>query len=34
MALGFLPVLGRPPTIWMILEQVPTMLAVGAGGVV
>ena len=31
MALGNLPVPGRP-TIWMIVEQGPTVLAVGAGG--
>ena len=31
MALGNLPVPGRP-TIWMIVVQVPTVLAVGAGG--
>ena len=31
MALGNLPVPGRP-TIWMILGQGPTALAVGAGG--
>ena len=34
MALGYLPVLGRPPTIWMTLGQGPTVLAVGADGVV
>ena len=33
MALGNLPVPGRP-TIWMIVGQGPTVLAVGAGGVV
>ena len=33
MALGNLPVPGRP-TIWMIVGQGPTALAVGAGGVV
>ena len=33
MVLGKLPVLGRP-TIWMIVGQGPTALAVGAGGVV
>ena len=31
MMLGKLPVPGRP-TIWMIVGQVPTALAVGAGG--
>ena len=31
MVLGKLPVPGRP-TIWMIVEQGPTVLAVGAGG--
>ena len=31
MALGKLPVPGRP-TIWMIVGQGPTALAVGAGG--
>ena len=31
MALGKLPVPGRP-TIWMIVGQGPTVLAVGAGG--
>ena len=31
MALGNLPVPGRP-TIWMIVGQGPTALAVGAGG--
>ena len=31
MALGNLPVPGRP-TIWMIIGQGPTALAVGAGG--
>ena len=31
MALGKLPVPGRP-TIWMIVEQGPPALAVGAGG--
>ena len=31
MALGNLPVPGRP-TIWMIVRQGPTVLAVGAGG--
>ena len=31
MVLGKLPVLGRP-TIWIIVEQGPTALAVGAGG--
>ena len=31
MALGNLPVPGRP-TIWMIVEQGPTVLAVGAVG--
>ena len=31
MALGYLPVPGRP-TIWMIVGQGPTALAVGAGG--
>ena len=31
MVLGRLPVLGRP-TIWMIVGQGPTVLAVGAGG--
>ena len=31
MALGKLPVLRRP-TIWMIVGQGPTVLAVGAGG--
>ena len=31
MALGNLPVPGRP-TIWMIVGQGPTVLAVGAGG--
>ena len=33
MALGKLSVPGRP-TIWMIVGQGPTALAVGAGGVV
>ena len=33
MVLGKLPVLGRP-TIWIIVGQGPTALAVGAGGVV
>ena len=33
MALGNLSVPGRP-TIWMIVGQGPTVLAVGAGGVV
>ena len=33
MALGKLPVPERP-TIWMIVGQRPTALAVGAGGVV
>ena len=33
MALGNLPVPGRP-TIWMLVGQGPTALAVGAGGVV
>ena len=33
MALGKLPVPGRP-TIWIIVGQGPTALAVGAGGVV
>ena len=32
MVLGKLPVPGRP-TIWMIVRQGPTALAVGAGGV-
>ena len=31
MVLGKLPVPGRP-TIWMIVRQGPTALAVGAGG--
>ena len=31
MVLGKLPVLGRP-TIWMIVGQGPSALAVGAGG--
>ena len=31
MALGNLPVPGRP-TIWMIVGQGPTALAIGAGG--
>ena len=31
MALGNLPVSGRP-TIWMVVVQGPTTLAVGAGG--
>ena len=31
MVLGKLPVPGRP-TIWMIVGQGPTVLAVGAGG--
>ena len=31
MALGNLPVPGRP-TIWMIVGQGPTVIAVGAGG--
>ena len=31
MALGNLPVPGRP-TIWMVVGQGPTALAVGAGG--
>ena len=31
MVLGKLPVLGRP-TIWIIVGQGPTALAVGAGG--
>ena len=31
MALGDLPVPGRP-SIWMIVGQGPTVLAVGAGG--
>ena len=31
--MGNLPALGRP-TIWMIVGQGPTALAVGAGGVV
>ena len=33
MVLGKLPVLGRPTT-WIIVGQGPTVLAVGAGGVV
>ena len=33
MVLGKLPVPGRP-TIWIIMGQGPTALAVGAGGVV
>ena len=33
MVLGQLPVPGRP-TLWMIVGQGPTALAVGAGGVV
>ena len=33
MVLGKLPVLGRP-TIWIIVGQGPTALAVGADGVV
>ena len=33
MVLGKLPVPGRP-TIWMIVGQGPSALAVGAGGVV
>ena len=33
MVLGKLPVPGRP-TIWIIVGQGPTVLAVGAGGVV
>ena len=33
MGLGKLPVQGRP-TIWIIVGQGPTVLAVGAGGVV
>ena len=33
MVLGKLPVPGRP-TIWILVEQGPTALAVGAGGVV
>ena len=33
MVLGKLPVPGRP-TIWITVEQGPTALAVGAGGVV
>ena len=33
MVLGKLPVPGRP-TIWIIVGQGPTALAVGAGGVV
>ena len=33
MVLGKLPVPGRP-TVWMIVGQEPTALAVGAGGVV
>ena len=33
MVLGKLPVPGRP-TIWVIVGQGPTVLAVGAGGVV
>ena len=33
MVLGKLPVLGRP-TIWITVGQGPTVLAVGAGGVV
>ena len=33
MVLGKLPVPGRP-TLWMIIRQWPTALAVGAGGVV
>ena len=33
MVLGNLPVPGRP-TIWIIVGQGPTALAVGAGGVV
>ena len=33
MVLGKLPVPGRP-TIWFMVEQGPTALAVGAGGVV
>ena len=33
MALGNLPVLGRP-TIWMVVGQGPTALAVDAGGLV
>ena len=33
MVLGKLPVPGRP-TIWVIVGQGPTALAVGAGGVV
>ena len=31
--LGKLPVLGRP-TVWVIVGQGPTVLVVGAGGVV
>ena len=31
MSLGYLPVPGRP-SIWMIVGQEPTALAVGAGG--
>ena len=31
MVLGKLPVLGRP-TIWIIVGQRPTALAIGAGG--
>ena len=33
MALGNLPVPGRP-SLWMIVGQGPTVIAVGAGGVV
>ena len=33
MALNNLPMPGRP-TIWMIVGQLPTVLAVGTGGVV
>ena len=33
MVLGTLPVPGRP-TVWMIVEQGPIALAVGAGGFV
>ena len=32
MALGNLPVPGKPTLIWMIVGQGLTMLAVGAGG--
>ena len=34
MVLGKLPVPGRPTYIWIQVEQGPTALAVGAGGVV